>query len=426
MKKVLFFFPHNPYPPKSGAHKRCLELLTGLKALGCHVILASSTYTSERPWTDASIEAIRKDLGCDVALHSPGSFELRLTGYFNRVRNFEPSREIFRRLKKYILYDGGIQPACISAGMKLWFKRLTRKSKPAVIFMNYAYFDCIVSRSIRKHRICVMEMHDLVTMNNRLQASIMAVIGMEGLAAGDIPASALDLDFFHNKGITPDPVEFLIYDTYDYTLCISEVERELVQQNSPHTRAVYLPMTQLAAPLENSYHQDALFTVGPNSFNVQGYYIFVNRILPLIKKLQPDFRLTVAGEFFYHISPRISDGINYIGFVADLHEFYEASRFFICPVFGGTGQQVKIVEAMANGLAVVAFEDAARRSPLRHGENGLVAKNEEEFSEHVIALWSDQALCRRLGQNARNTIAQEYSHNRLMSELAPLLADRDC
>ena len=48
--KVLFFFPHNPYPAKSGAHKRCLEMLSGLRELGCEVTLMSSTLSSETPW----------------------------------------------------------------------------------------------------------------------------------------------------------------------------------------------------------------------------------------------------------------------------------------------------------------------------------------------------------------------------------------
>jgi glycosyltransferase involved in cell wall biosynthesis len=34
--KVLVFFPHNPYPSKTGAHRRCLEILSALKELDAH------------------------------------------------------------------------------------------------------------------------------------------------------------------------------------------------------------------------------------------------------------------------------------------------------------------------------------------------------------------------------------------------------
>ena len=108
-------------------------------------------------------------------------------------------------------------------------------------------------------------------------------------------------------------------------------------------------------------------------------------------------------------------------FVDNLHDLYKSSRFFICPVFGGTGQQVKIVEAMAHGLPVVALEYAAHHSPLKHGMNGLVAKNIEEFAEHVVRLWNDRSLCRKLGAEARQTIATEFSREKLIRGLASLV-----
>jgi glycosyltransferase involved in cell wall biosynthesis len=133
----------------------------------------------------------------------------------------------------------------------------------------------------------------------------------------------------------------------------------------------------------------------------------------------PDFQLDVTGTFNY--APRLTKGITYKGFVDNLQEVYENAGFFICPVFGGTGQQVKIVEAMAHGLPVVALKDAADKSPLRHEENGYIADTEDEFAEYVVRLWQDRSLCRRLGQEARTTVAKEFSRERLVSGLAALL-----
>jgi glycosyltransferase involved in cell wall biosynthesis len=67
------------------------------------------------------------------------------------------------------------------------------------------------------------------------------------------------------------------------------------------------------------------------------------------------------------------------------------------------------LEAMAHGVAVITLPGAARSSPIRHGQNGLVANNAREFAEYVVQLSRDRELCRRLGQAARETIASEYS-----------------
>ncbi len=407
MKRVLFFFPHMPYPPRTGAHKRCVELLYGLRDLGCDVLLASSEFTSDTPWTPAGIATICEEFGCNVSVHSPGLLEAWSSRYCNNLKNRLLPRRFFMSAVSSLL-------------MKSWFTRIAQDFKPDVLFMNYAFFDAIVDYKATDFQMSIIEMHDLVTLNQKMQATLKKVLGKKEVAQSNIPVEALDLDFFREKSLTADPAEYRIYDRYDVTLCISASERTLVQENTHHTRAVYLPMTQPVSCLDNSYEEDALFTVGPNLFNVQGFYFFLDKVLPLIQIRQPDFQLKVTGNFFCNKTPRIASGVSYLGFVDDLNKLYQTTRFFICPVYGGTGQQVKIVEAMAQGLAVVALEHAALRSPLRHGENGLVARSAEEFANHVLRLWNDRALCRSLGEEARNTVAAECSRELLVESLTSL------
>ena len=57
---------------------------------------------------------------------------------------------------------------------------------------------------------------------------------------------------------------------------------------------------------------------------------------------------------------RPAESVTLRGFVNDLDPLLASARFAICPVFGGTGQQIKIVEAIARGLPVVAL----RRHPV--------------------------------------------------------------
>jgi hypothetical protein len=254
-----------------------------------------------------------------------------------------------------------------------------------------------------------------------MRLALKKAVGNRALITGNGIEDALDLDFFVKSLIEPDHAEYEIYDRYRYTLCISEQERISVAANTQRTIATYLPMTCNAMWIPNTYCDEALLCIGPNPFNSQGFYFFVQKVLPLIQKLNPDFCMKVTGHFHDYHPPTLVDGIVYAGFVDDLKSTYETARFFVCPVFGGTGQQIKIVEAMAHGLPVVAFASAASRSPLRHGVNGLIADSAEEFADHVLHLWNNKVLCRKMGEAARETIETEFSQERLLTGLAPLV-----
>src|SRR5271169_1222930 len=73
--KALLFFPHNPSPPRTGAHQRFIEIALALGKLGYEVHFLSSRMVSETPWTDDSLTAL-KNLGiADIRVHRAGLFD---------------------------------------------------------------------------------------------------------------------------------------------------------------------------------------------------------------------------------------------------------------------------------------------------------------------------------------------------------------
>jgi hypothetical protein len=82
------------------------------------------------------------------------------------------------------------------------------------------------------------------------------------------------------------------------------------------------------------------------------------------------------------------------GWVNGVIGFLEKSDIFIYPLRGGhygTGEQV-ILEAMASGLPVVVFDNAAESAIVSNGETGFIAKTAAEFIEFVIRIASDKEL----------------------------------
>lgn len=91
---------------------------------------------------------------------------------------------------------------------------------------------------------------------------------------------------------------------------------------------------------------------------------------------------------------------------ADLAAHYASADFFLFPSLTETFGNVTL-EAMASGLAVVAFDYAAARRHIVHGQSGLLASCDDPaaFNKAVRQLAGDPALAGRLGQAARQAVA---------------------
>jgi glycosyltransferase involved in cell wall biosynthesis len=88
----------------------------------------------------------------------------------------------------------------------------------------------------------------------------------------------------------------------------------------------------------------------------------------------------------------------------DLAAHYASADVFVFPSLSETFGNVTM-EALASGLAVVAFDYAAAREHIVHGHNGLVAQCDDEiaFRRHTLRLASTSHEVKKLRQRARQT-----------------------
>lgn len=404
-KKVLFFFPHNPYPPRSGAHQRCLEMLAGLRALGCQTTLLSATLFSDSEWNAASVRSLERDWVERVLVYETATID----HYY---------RALLMRANSLLNRKAPLNSALFHPpAFRHWAARISDQVKPDLAIVNYAYWDGLLPRQAAPRS--AIETHDLLTLNQRMRDALQQRLPAPPIDAAQVANDVLSEDFFDRLALEADVEEFRIYDRYDFTIAISAKEAALIRQQAKQTETLLIPMTQEVKRTQLGYEGAAIFVTGPNPFNLQGYLYFVKHVLPRLRGQVPSFVLQVTGATCQSVLP--AEGVLLSGFVPDLKAAYESARFAICPVFGGTGQQVKVVEAMSYGLPVVITRGAAESSPVRHGVNGLVANNAAEFADHCARLWQDRTICRRFGQAARDTIAADYSRSRLLEGLGMLV-----
>lgn len=407
MTRVLIFFPHNPLPPRSGAHQRCLQMIGGFDSLGAEVTLASSTHTSESGWQTIPTQELRSAGISRLEIHSASIWDGRYIKYMHKF---------YHSLRR--------EPPLDSAnyappGLCRWFVRLAREIRPDIILINYAFWGRLVSRALHTHSTTVMDSLDLVSLYRPRFILMDQYMSLPPISPAKVDPKLLQEEFFDSFEFKVAPQEFEIYDRYKFTIAITRADADLIQKNTTHTRVVNLPMTQTVYALMNTYEGDALYTAGRNPFNTQGYLYFAARVLPRVLEQVPAFCLTVTGAMCEDVAA--VHGVELRGFVSDLTPYYLRAPFLVCPILAKTGQQIKIIEAMAHGVPVIATRAAAEGSPIRHAENGLVARDASEFADFVIQLWRDRSLCRSLGNAARETIATEFSQTRLLNGLTAIL-----
>lgn len=90
---------------------------------------------------------------------------------------------------------------------------------------------------------------------------------------------------------------------------------------------------------------------------------------------------------------------------AELAEHYASADIFLFPSLTETYGNV-VPEAMASGLAVVAYDYAAAAMHIRHDENGVLAPygDSDTFLRRVSGLASDPHRIRQLGKAARTAV----------------------
>jgi GT2 family glycosyltransferase/glycosyltransferase involved in cell wall biosynthesis len=103
------------------------------------------------------------------------------------------------------------------------------------------------------------------------------------------------------------------------------------------------------------------------------------------------------------------DGVILEGFVSDVRPAYREAGIVIAPLRASAGTNIKILEAMAMGKAIVSTEGGVNGLELRAGEDFLLATTPEEFAARIEALAGDAALRRRVELEARRTAEARFS-----------------
>lgn len=155
--------------------------------------------------------------------------------------------------------------------------------------------------------------------------------------------------------------------------------------------------------------------------NVMGFERLRDEIMPRIWQSIPDAKLrVVAGmehERFWRTfarNPETATGdakVETFGFVEDLRPMYESASVVVAPLEVSAGTNIKVLEALACGKAIVTTSAGCAGLGLVDGYDALIRNDWTEFARAVAMLLADPELCSKLGTCARQTAVERFSWN---------------
>jgi len=167
-----------------------------------------------------------------------------------------------------------------------------------------------------------------------------------------------------------------------------------------------------------------------------GYFVnddaiswWLRDVWPALAVRRPDLRLVVAGD---RPRPRlrrivaaaagVTGAVTLVESPPDLRPLLADATVAVAPMRSGSGVPVKILEAWAQGVPVVASPWAAAGTSGVPGEDLLVASSPRQWADVLSGLLQDAAARRRLAANGRRRLQADYSRQAVKAQLLAAVA----
>jgi len=260
--------------------------------------------------------------------------------------------------------------------------------------------------------------------------------------AESLPKRGLKKLFVESQAKLLQEQEKQLFEKADVCFSITGIDKQKALELSPKANVVVASAgvdLKNFKPLETERNGNQIIIATTFNWvhNVNGLRWFIDSVLPLIRKQNSAAYLSIIGkniprEFFEKArlendnlsfepkssqdynqgSNHIPNGLQLLGYVPSVTPFLNKASVYIAPLFVGSGIRIKILEAMAMELPVVATPVSAEGIEACEKDGLFICSNPEDFAEKVLFLLNNYEAARKLGENARKLIEQKYTWER--------------
>lgn len=155
--------------------------------------------------------------------------------------------------------------------------------------------------------------------------------------------------------------------------------------------------------------------------NNEGIIWFLEKVMPLCTNDR--FCLSIVGKNPSEKVKKLAfqyENVQILGYVENLEYLYNSCDVMIVPLFVGSGQRVKILEAFSKAFPVVSTSVGVEGLKCIDEENVLIANNRDEFFLKLSECFSGEKL-NYIGANGKKLFLNEYSEEVISKRINELI-----
>jgi polysaccharide biosynthesis protein PslH len=147
--------------------------------------------------------------------------------------------------------------------------------------------------------------------------------------------------------------------------------------------------------------------------NIVAFRYLMEEILPFVTEVE---LTVVAGpDAWLHwtnhtgrLPPPQNPRVRILGFVGDVRPLYHEANVVVVPTLESAGTNVKVLEAMAMGRAVVSTSSGCAGLGMVHGVDIWIADTPAEFAAGIAKLLEDSPLRARIAETGRRQVEKRF------------------
>jgi glycosyltransferase involved in cell wall biosynthesis len=144
-------------------------------------------------------------------------------------------------------------------------------------------------------------------------------------------------------------------------------------------------------------------------------------VWPLLSNHAPTLHIIAGSRHHFHyerFQDRVSfaldtPGVTIEDFVPDVRPAYQRAAVVIAPLLASAGTNIKIMEAMAMGKAIVSTTGGVNGLDLLPGKDAIIENDPQKIAAAIIELLQNPEQRRALGRHARATVEQRFNWDRI-------------
>lgn len=216
-----------------------------------------------------------------------------------------------------------------------------------------------------------------------------------------------------SKVLRRKEIEF--YDQVDVNFAITEIDKNYAKKSSPNANiciasAGVNPDEWKPINKDRNPNQMIIATILSWIHNINALKWFINSVFLEVQKSNPKAILNIIGKNPPDWLIRSKHpNLNILGYVEKVQPHLDQASIYIAPLFVGSGIRIKILEAMAMGLPVLATSVSAEGINAREEHGLYICNDAESYINTIIKLMNEPEITKQKGKKAREYVTENYS-----------------